>query len=48
MRQIVVYLFVMNNEYSTGKTAFNIIGRMVLNVYIMYIEIVGKRAMFPL
>lgn len=47
MRQIVVYLFVMNNEYSTGKTAFNIIGRM-LNVYIMYIEIVGKRAMFPL
>lgn len=30
------------------KIAFNIIGRMMLNVYIIYIKIVGKKAMFPL
>lgn len=38
----------MNNVYGTGKTAFNIIGRMMLNVYIMYIKIVRKKSIFPL
>lgn len=46
MQQIIVYLFVKNND--TEKIAFNIIGRMMLNVYIIYIKIVDKKAMFPL
>lgn len=47
MQQIIEYLFVMNMTY-TGKTTFNINGWIVLNVYIMYIKIVGKKAIFPL
>lgn len=42
MQQIIVYLFVKNDD--TEKIAFNIIGRMMLNVYIIYIKIVDKKA----